>query len=198
MHQAHVGRCRRERLSRIAQLQIIGDYLVAVGGSSYLAALYVRGMLREWTLSSIITGFILSCPTEYIFPRIGWVYYRKCATYEALPVQTTWILHSLWDTFMLFGIVVIVSCFYGEDILWRYNGGAAVCMNVLGMAQEIVLEVNQTLWYYPPNRINRVWARIGGRDMTLQQWRWSILPQLYYLIIVQLNPAAGSAHALIG
>jgi len=179
--------CKHERLSRGDKFQIIGDYFVAIGGFWYMTILYMYGIISNWVISSIITGFLLSCPTEYIFPRIGWVYYHKCITYKVMPVKTTWIIHSMWDAFMLFGIVMIVACLYGNDIFLRYNEGAAVCMNVLGMIQEIILEVNQTLWYYPPNKINRVWARIGGRDMTLQQWRWAVLPQLYYLIVMQLG-----------
>ena len=179
-------KCLHAPLSRMDTLQIIGDYFVAIAGVSYMAILYMHGIISDWVIHSTMIGFLLNCPTEYIFPRIGWVYYHKCITYKVMPVKTTYIIHSIWDAFILLEIVMIAAYLYGDDIFVKYNESAAFYMNVLGMLQEIILEVNQTLWYYPPNNINRVWARIGGRDMTLQQWRWGLLPALYYSIIIQL------------
>lgn len=73
---------------------------------------------------------------------------------------------------------------YGKDIIYKYNSKAALLMSVLGMVQEITFECYQTIWYYIPTKWNPRWAVIRGRDMTLQQWHWSILPVVYYKILL--------------
>ena len=101
--------CAPLPLSKTDKIQILGDYCVAIFGLLAIGLLYWTHQIKNWVIYAIFIGFLLGCPTEYIFPRIGWVYYYKCITYKYLPVKTTWIIHSIWDSFILLGILTMVS-----------------------------------------------------------------------------------------
>ena len=176
--------CAPLPLSKADKIQILGDYCVAIFGLLAIGLLYWTHQIKNWVMYAVFIGFLLGCPTEYIFPRIGWVYYYKCITYKYLPVKTTWILHSIWDSFILLAILTMVSSIWSYDIFKHYSHLAAFCMSTLGMIQEIMLEVYQTIWYYKVTKYNPAWAKIKGKKMTLQQWHWSILPPVYYIIMM--------------
>ena len=176
--------CVNFPLSKKEKMQIFGDYFIAIGGLFTIALLYYYSLINKWVIEKVIMGFILSAPTEYMFPRIGWVYYYKCITYKYLPVKTTWIIHSIWDSFILLTILTFVSFIWSYNIFKHYSHIAAFCMSILGMIQEIILEVYQTIWYYKVTKYNPMWAKIKGKRMTLQQWHWSVLPPIYYIIII--------------
>ena len=144
---------------------------------------------RPWaTPPSSSTRAIVFAPIEYIQPRIGWVYYRKCAVRRLSPMSAIWIVHSLWDGLILTGLLVLVWLLVGPRA-FKARARAALCiMAAGGMLQELFLETHQCLWYYPPNRWNPVWAVIGGHPMTLQQWHWAVIPPLFYIWMLPDEP----------
>jgi hypothetical protein len=176
--------CLNIPLTTIDKIQIYGDYIVAIGGILILICANICYNIPLWINYCVPLGFLMGASFEYIQPRIGWVYYYKCDTYKIAPLQIMWIIHSIWDS-MLFGIIFTLSyLIWGSSIVSEFNIYIGLFMGLLGMIQEIVIECYQTIWYYKPTKWNPTWAVIRGRDMTLQQWHWSILPMLYYYIVV--------------
>ena len=106
--------------------------------------------------------------------------------YKLEPFSIMWIIQALWDSIILLLLLGIAICLFSTNILYNYNSNAAIFMSCIGMIQEILIESTQTIWFYKPNKFNPTWAVINGRNMTLQQWHWSILPIIYYKYIIYL------------
>jgi len=184
MNNSKLHHCINKPLSFFDKLQLYADYIGAISGVVTILILNSLGRLPNWTIYSFWTGILLCAPFEYIQPRLGWVYYYKCITYKLAPFKIMWIIHAIWDSFILYIIMYITYTLWGEHILRNFVPSAALFMSFLGMAQEIVIECYETLWYYIPTKFNPTWAVIRGRNMTLQQWHWSILPIAYYMIFL--------------
>lgn len=176
--------CLNIPLTSIDKLQIYGDYIISISCLFLLIILNTLYNIPAIINKASILGFLMGAPFEYIQPRIGWLYYYKCDTYKIAPNSIMWIIHSIWDSILLGLIYLLSYLIWGNYVLITFDIYIAICMGILGMIQEIYIECQQTIWYYIPNKWNPVWCIIGGRQMTLQQWHWSILPGLYYFIVV--------------
>jgi len=176
--------CLNIPLTKIDKIQIFGDYIIAILTVICLYIFTLLNVIPYWYTYLFLTGFLLTCPFEYIQPRIGWVYYYKCATYKIAPIKIMWIIHSIWDSLILFLLTFTTYLIWGSQIFQSFHYNVAFYVSFIGMVQEILLECYQTVWYYIPNKYNPTWAIIRGRNMTLQQWHWSILPIIYYIIII--------------
>ena len=178
--------CLHIKLTEYDLLQVMTDYVVALGVLGILYFLYKMNELNKTITFSFVYGFLLGAPFEFIQPRIGWVSYYKCATYLLAPENIMWIVHSIWDSAILNIIMIITHIFFGKKIWKQYSCKAMIFMGMLGVSQDIVLECYQTLWYYQPNPINPTWTHLCGKDMTLQQWHWALLPVFFYVSIFSL------------
>jgi len=167
-------------LTSLEITEIIGDYIVALCGTALIVWAWATRIISLRLLKAFVCGVILFAPIEYIQPRIGWVYYYKCATYVWAPLAWMWIIHALWDGLILMALLILARWVYGPSVWVNYTAKAAVLMSAVGMLQEILIESTETLWYYVPTRWNPTWAVIHGRNMTLQQWHWSVMPILFY------------------
>lgn len=172
--------CKKLPLNIIDKIEIIGDYTLAFLG---LLLTFFFPLLSKY----ILTGFLLCVPFEYIQPKLGWVCYYKCITYKYAPKSIMWFFHSIWDSYILYIILNITIIIFGDEIYKNYNLIAALFMSFIGMIQEISIECTEILWFYIPTKFNPTWAIINGRNMTLQQWHWSILPPIYYYIVMSYN-----------
>lgn len=161
-------------------IEIIGDYAIPILLLLYMFNLMERKIIKPYVLKYFFTGFILCAPFEYIQPKLDWVFYLKCDTYYWAPMNIMWIVHAIWDSFMLLSIYYISNYLYVNKQILPLSLQLSCTMSILGMAQEIWIE---TLWYYQPTKWNPQWATINGRVMTLQQWHWAILPIIYYGLI---------------
>ena len=162
-------------------VQIAGDYVVGIGGTIAFVRLAQDPCIR----AVFQTALVVFAPIEYIQPRLGWVQYRACRTEWWLPESTTWILHSFWDALICAVMFLLLRAAYGHRVLRVRNPTAPLFLGACGMLQEVTIEVFQGLWVYTPTRWNPCWAVIRGRDMTLQQWHWSVIPGLIYLHLVR-------------
>tara|TARA_Y200000002_G_C22669063_1_gene659186 strand:+ start:1577 stop:2212 length:636 start_codon:yes stop_codon:yes gene_type:complete len=179
--------CSNKPLTKLDKIQTIGDYVIAIGGTFILFILDYLNYIPKEIIKLFYVGFLLGFPFEFVQPRLGWVYYYKCITYKVAPVKTMWIIHSIWDSLILLSILNCAILCYGKEIIYKYNSDAVILMSSLGMFGEITIECYQTIWYYIPTKWNPCWAVIRGRQMTLQQWHWSILPFIYYKILLFLD-----------
>jgi hypothetical protein len=179
--------CLNIPLIKTEKIQIFLEYCIPITFLEIFLVLNIFNILPIWINKAVFFGFCLCAPFEFIQPRLGWVYYYKCITYKLLPMKFTWILQAMWDSLVLLLITGFAVCLFGSEILYNYNCYIAVFFSCMGMLQEIFLECTQTIWYYKPTKFNPTWAIINGRNMTLQQWHWSILPIIYYNYILYLN-----------
>ena len=163
-------------------VQVAMDYTIPAVAVWYLTtAAGKHAAARHRILRCALQGALVFAPIEYVQPRIGWVYYRKCALQRLAPMGLIWMVHALWDGLILTGLLVLVWTLIGLGAFKARSGCALFIVAAGGMAQELFLETHQCLWYYPPNRWNPVWAVIGGHPMTLQQWHWAVIPPLFYM-----------------
>jgi hypothetical protein len=176
--------CLNRPLSKFDKLQLVIDYSVAISITLIINILFILGEIPTWIYTTFILGFFMGASFEYIQPRLGWVCYYKCITYKLAPMRSMWIIHSVWDSLIFHIILYLSYLIWGQRLYHKFIPGASLFMGFLGMAQEIFVECYQTLWYYRSTKFNPTWAIIRGRNMTLQQWHWSILPPLYYIIVI--------------
>lgn len=173
--------CIGGHLTAPTGLQIAGDYVVGLGGT----AVFMRLVRNRCVRRAFYVSLVVFAPIEYVQPRLGWVHYRACRTEWWLPESTTWFLHSLWDALIVGCLFLVLVRAYGPRALCFRDHRAPALLGACGMAQEVALEVFQGLWTYTPTRWNPCWAVIGGRDMTLQQWHWAVIPGMVYLFLVR-------------
>ena len=178
--------CKKIPLNLSDKIQIFLDYLIPLLFIVISTVLLIFNKIPQWYIYLFLTGFSLGAPFEFIQPRIGWVYYYKCITYKIAPTKIMWIIHAIWDSLILFLILLTSFYIWGAKLFTQYNHKAGFFMATMGMIIEIFFESHQTIWYYKPNKFNPVWAIINGRQMTLQQWHWAFLPVIYYIIIINL------------
>jgi len=178
--------CLNLKLSQSEKKQVFLDYYIPCAFINILILFNFCNIIPLWINKAILFSFFICAPFEYIQPKLGWVYYYKCIMYKLEPFHIMWIIQSLWDSIILLLLLGIAICLFSTNILYNYNSNAAIFMSSIGMIQEILLESTQTIWFYKPNKFNPTWAVINGRNMTLQQWHWSILPTIYYKYIIYL------------
>lgn len=77
--------CINKPLTKLDKIQIMGDYVIAIGGTFILSILYYFNYIPKEIIELFYVGFLLGCPFEFIQPRIGWIFYYKCITYKVAP-----------------------------------------------------------------------------------------------------------------
>lgn len=174
--------CLNIPLTNVEKLEIIGDYMIPTIGISTIIIFVNKDILYPRTIYYLLNGILLCVPFEFLQPKLGWVSYFKCETYQLAPVNIMWIVHSCWDSLILLIIYFLSSCLFKIKKWNPSTINISLLMGILCMVQEIFIESHETLWYYTPTTWNPQWATINGRPMTLQQWHWAVLPYFYLLL----------------
>lgn len=159
------------------------DYAWGLGGLLLVLLLIRFGKLERWVFGAFVMGWAITSSFELLQQVLSFTYPAKCGIETLEPKYIMWIFHAAGDSVLLLLFLGICFLIWGRRILTKFHWPTAILMGIFGMTQEFIVETTQRVWVYSDIPLNPVWATWNGREMTVQQWHWLILPVIYYALV---------------